>query len=99
MNDAMLYTTGANRIIAGGIVLSSPIVKEGQASILHIRNLLGLDLVIADKVPLYNISGLFSSFYYSSDMAAASAIFFTTWGVSMIISSFFSYASVELPKR
>jgi len=70
MNDAMLYTTGANRIIAGGIVLSSPIVKEGQASILHIRNLLGLDLVIADKVPLYNISGLFSSFYYSSDMAA-----------------------------
>ena len=65
-----LYTTGANKIIAGGMVLTTPIVQEGQASLLQIRDLLGMDLQDAETVPVYDISGLFSAFYSYSDMAA-----------------------------
>ena len=64
-----LYTTGANRIIAGGMVLSTPIVKAGQIAILQIRDLLLLNLQNSPKVPVYDISILFSEFYTSFDLA------------------------------
>jgi len=66
----VLYATGANKIIAGGMVLSAPIVRAGQSALLHVRNLLGVDLQTAEAVQIYDISRLFSEFFSSSDMAA-----------------------------
>lgn len=70
MSETALYTTGANRIIAGGMVLASPVVQAGRSSILQIDDLLGMDLYDAVNVPVYDISALFAAFYSASDMAA-----------------------------
>ena len=70
MSESTLYATGSNNIIAGGMFLVSPIVTAGQESLLQIRDLLQMDLQVADSTPVYDMAILFSAFYSASDKAA-----------------------------